>query len=153
MVRITLSTDDDGTDEEDAAVALTLADGDGYAPGEPSAATVSVRDNDRTPVVTAAPESEAVTEGGDAIFVLTRTGDLSSGLDVAFEVTGGDAVLTAAPPTGAAFGVGEATVRITLSTDDDGIDEEDAAVALTLADGDGYERGAPARGGSDGAGR
>ena len=145
MVRITLSTDDDGTDEEDAAVALTLADGDGYAPGEPSAATVSVRDNDGTPVVTVAPESEAVTEGGDAIFVLTRTGDLSSGLDVTFEVTDGDAVLTAAPPTGAAFGVGEATVRITLSTDDDGIDEEDAAVALTLADGDGYERGAPAR--------
>ena len=60
-----------------------------------------VRDNDETPVVvTAAPESEAVTEGEDAVFVLTRTGDLSSGLDVTFEVTGGDAVLTAAPPTG-----------------------------------------------------
>ena len=141
---ILLTTMDDGLDETDETVVVTLIDPDdaAYDLGTPSSATGMIMDND-LPAVTAAAETPAVTEGAEAVFVLTRAGLLSDELTVAFTVAGGDAVLADVPPTGATFGAGEDTARVTLATEDDLVDEADADVVLTLRSGAAWTPGDP----------
>ena len=139
-VRVTLATENDSADEANAAVTLTLTDVDAYEPGSPSEATVTVEDDD-LPLVTAGAETGTVTEGAEAVFILTRAGDLSGELAVTFEVTGGDAVLTGTAPSGATFEADADTVRVALATADDATDEANAVLTLTLADGDAWDLG------------
>ena len=138
---ISLTTVDDTADEVDETVEVTLTDDDdpAYDLGTPSEATGTITDDD-LPVVTVASDDN-VTEGEDAVFILTREGVLSDELAVTFVVTGGDAVLRAAPPTGATFGANEDTVRVPLATEDDDTDEVDATLTLTLDDGEAYDLG------------
>ncbi len=144
-VRVPLATDEDEVDDPDATVTLTLADGDAYDLGASFAATVTVRDaldsGGVEPVVTVAAESDTVTEGEDAVFILTRTRDLTDELVVTFAVTGGGAVLSEEPPTEVTFGAGSATASVPLGTEIDDTHEADAAVTLTLTDGDAYDLG------------
>ena len=135
-----LATDDDEADEPAAPVTLTLEAGPGHASGAPSTATVTVRDND-LPVVTAAADAAAVTEGAAAAFTLTRTGDLSVPLEVSVLFGDADSVLLPGAPTGVAFEAGAATAALRPDTDDDDIDEADAVVTLTLQAGAGYVLG------------
>ena len=140
---VALDLVDDAVAEEDETVTLALAAPSG-ATLAGAVATGTIRDDD-LPRVTVAAESGEVAEGGDAAFVLTRAGATTEGLTVAFVVTGGDSVLASPPPTGATFEAGAATVRVTLATEDDGADEADATVTLTLAGGAAYEAGEPSR--------
>ena len=148
--KVTLATDDDATHEEDASLTLTLTDGDAYDLGSATSATVTVRDNDpqgqdkaSDAAVTVAAETAEVTEGGDAVFTLTRTGDSTAELAVAFAVTGDLAALTDAPPTEATFAADADTVRVALATDDDTTDEPHATLTLTVTDGEDYYPGTP----------
>ena len=149
--RVTLATrDDDVASEADDLVTLTLADGATWDLGAPSEAAVTVRDDD-LPVVTVAAEADAVTEGADAVFTLTRTGEVSAALDVSIAVTepGADEFRILAlvvPPTGVRFGAGEAAVTLRLPTRDDLVDRPDGAGAVTVtlqADAAVYELGDP----------
>ena len=140
---VALDLVDDEVDEEDETVTLALSAPRG-ATLTGTTATGTILDDD-LPRVTVAAEAGVVAEGGDAAFVLTRAGATTEGLTVAFSVTGGDAVLASPPPTEAAFEAGAATARVTLATEDDGTDEADATVTLTLAVGTGYELGSPSR--------
>ena len=143
-----LATVDDAVDEPDAAVTLTLQAvqaGAGYRLGAPHQATVTVQDDD-LPVVTVAAAAEAVTEGADAVFTLTRAGILSATLEVAVEVADADAVLADALPASVTFAADAATATLALATDDDEADEPDAEVTLTLQAvqaGAAYRLGAP----------
>ena len=148
--KVTLATDDDSADEPHATLTLTLTDGDAYDLGASSSATVTVQDNDpygqdkaSDAAVTVAADDATVTEGADAVFTLTRTGDSSNELTVTFTVTGDVAVLTGTPPTEATFGADADTAQVALATDDDTADEPHAALTLTLTDGDDYYPGTP----------
>ena len=69
-----VSTEDDAVQEEDGAVTATLGTGNGYTPhASENAASVTVRDNDRPPVVTIEAVEEEVSEGGAARFTLRAT--------------------------------------------------------------------------------
>ena len=152
---ISLRTVVDGLDEQEESVTVTLEGPDFPTAGadkQPAIlagygiatreATGNIRDKNQT--VTVAAESATVTEGNEVVFILTRVGDLSETLEVTFGVTGGDAVLTAAPPATATFGVNENTVRVpSLATDDDDTDEPDAVLTLALADSHAYLPGTP----------
>ena len=140
---IALELVDDEVDEEDETVTLALSAPRG-ATLAGADATGTIRDDD-LPRVTVATEADEVAEGGDAAFVLTRAGATTEPLTVAFAVTGGDSVLASTPPVEAAFEAGAATVRVTLATEDDGTDEADATVTLTLAGGAAYESGEPSQ--------
>ena len=94
------------------------------------------------PVVTVAAEAGTVTEGRDAVFVLTRTGAVTGELAVTFGVTGGDEVLRDRAPTGVVFRANAPTARVRLGTEDDSVDEPNAMLRLTLEDGDAYNLGA-----------
>ena len=141
---IALELVDDEVDEEDETVTLALSALRGAAILAEAAATGTIRDDD-LPRVTVAAEADEVAEGGDAAFVLTRAGATTEALTVAFAVTGGDSVLASPPPTEAAFEAGAASARVMLATEDDGADEADATVTLTLAEGAAYEPGEPSQ--------
>ena len=89
-------------------------------------------------VVTIAAEADAVTEGEDAVFVLTRTGDASVPLTVAVEVSEAGSVLAGTAPTAVAFGEDETETRLRVATSDDLTAEADGRVTATLIAGSGY---------------
>ena len=66
MVTVTVQTDDDLVDEPAAAFTLRLDDGETYDLGTPSAATVTVRDDDATPAVTLVLTPLSIAESGEA---------------------------------------------------------------------------------------
>ena len=145
-----LATADDGTDEEDGTVTVTVAAGDGYAVGDPATASVSVEDDDLPlPVVSIAAKSGSVAEGGDAVFtVMADRAPDDADLQVALSVSesgGGDRV--AAGDEGSATAVipkGLTEGTLVVATADDGADEADGTVTVTVAAGDGYAVGDPA---------
>ena len=137
-VAIEVATADDGTDEPDGSVSVTLDAGTGYtvAAGQ-AAGTVAVRDNDE-PVVSIAAGS-GVTEGAPAAFTLTANPAPHAALTVSLAVTqSGD--YAASGQTGAR----EVTIptggsaAFEVATVNDGADEPDGSVTATLAAGSGY---------------
>ena len=133
---------DDEADEADAALTLTLRPGAGYDRGDPSAATVTVRD-DELPVVTVAAVAEQVAEGSAAAFTLTRSGDPSATLEVPVAVTDASSALANAAPSTVTFRAGDAEAVLRLATADDATVEADTAVTLTLREGAGHVLGEP----------
>ncbi len=144
-VKVTLATDDDAVHEEAATLTLTLTDGAVYDLGSASSATITVQDNDppgqeseSDAAVTVASDGD-VAEGADAQFTLTRTGtDLAGALVVHFTLADPAAVLDQQVPTTATIPANETTVKVTLATDDDNVDEPDAKLTLTVIDGTDY---------------
>ncbi len=146
---LNIATVDDEVDEDDGTVTLTLRDGDGYIVGPGNTETTDVFDNDLplapaivTPAVNVTGASGG-NEGEDAVFTLEASPKTDAALDVNIEVTA----------TGS-YGVkpGKRTVtipasgslRLTIPTRNDGTDEPDGTVTVTLQAGDGYEIGAQA---------
>ncbi len=135
---LTLPTADDGVDEPDGSVSVTLDAGTGYtvAAGQ-AAGTVAVRDNDE-PVVSIAAGS-GVTEGAPASFTLTATPAPHAALTVSLAVTqsgdyaaqGQTGTRNIIIPTGGSAAFEVATVN-------DGADEPNGSVTATLAAGSGY---------------
>ena len=140
--RLRVATADDAVEEADGSVTAALIAGSGYTvvPGSGSAA-VAVLDNDglsAATVVSIAAESGAVTEGGEAVFVLTRTGDASAPLTVAVDVSEAGSVLAGAAPASAVFGANETEARLRVATADDAVDEADGRVTAAAVAGAGY---------------
>ena len=84
------------------------------------------------PLVSIAAGTSPVTEGTAAEFTLTRTGSTAAELTVAVTVTGGDSFLPGAATTEAVFAVGEATVTLSLTTENDEVNEADGTVTVTI---------------------
>ena len=91
-----------------------------------------------TPRVSIAAGTSPVTEGTDAVFTLSRTGDTAGALTVGLGVSEDGAVLSGTAPTEAVFAAGSATVSLTVATEDDELVEAASAVTVTLAAGTGY---------------
>ena len=90
------------------------------------------------PAVSVAGGASPVTEGAEAAFTFTRTGDVSAALTVTVEVTETGAMLAGDPPTEATFEAESATAALTLATVDDEAAEAASVLAVTMASGDGY---------------
>ena len=117
-VRVTF-TDDKGTEE-----VLT------------SAATETV---EALPVaVSIAAAATPVTEGTDAVFTLTRTGDASAALTVGVSVSVSGAFLDGTAPTETGFAAGASTATLRVATANDGTAEADGRISASIASGTGY---------------
>ena len=137
---VTLSTSNDGVDEPDGLVGVTVDSGRGYTVSSPEGtAIVAVADNDDPPTVpevsvTAGP---GVTEGGEASFTVTASPAPTQPLEVSvwvaqtgdFGVSIGTRTVTV-PTSG--------TATVTVSTSDDSADEPDGRVTLSVRPGGGY---------------
>ena len=150
-VGVDIPTVDDGQDEPDGSVTVTVDPGTGYTVGGSAAHTVAVADNDAA----ALPElslsaGAAVDEGGNASFTVTASPAPQSDITIGYTVAQGGAVL-AAPGAGqrtVTLAAGNASVTLAVATEDDGVDEADGSVSVTLDAGTGYTVAAGAGGAS-----
>ena len=131
---LSLATDNDAADEADSVVTVRvdadIADPITYAPGTPATASVTVNDND-VPAITVAADAASVPEGEAAAFTLTRTGLLTEELTVVVTVEEDGDVLFGGRAS-VTFAAGSATATLSLPTVDDGEDEADSVVTVTV---------------------
>ena len=100
--------------------------------------------DDDDPPVTIVARAVSVVEGDDAVFVLTRGGDVSAALAAAVGIR---PYAPAAPERTetASFRAGSRTAEVTVPTADDGVvDTRERVIRATVAAGDGYAVGDPA---------
>ena len=144
-VTYTVTTVNDQTDEPSGSVTVTLASGSGYDLGSPSSASFPVADDDDPPVVSIS-GGPAITEGGSAVFTITRDTAAAASLTVSVTVAeSGD--FAQAGQTGArtvTIAANAASAALSVSTENDAVDEPDGSITATLADGTDYDLGSPA---------
>ena len=144
---LTLATDNDGRDETDGSVTVTVGAAAGYTVGAASSGTVAIADDDvpvRAPEITIA-AGTGITEGEDAVFTVTATPPPSAPLDVIvtvaasgeYGIAGGERTVTV-PTTGSS--------TLTLATTGDDVDETDGSAIVTISAGTGYTVGTASSG-------
>ncbi len=142
-------TVDDGDSEADSVVtaAAVSVDGDLSAVHPSSygaSASVTVHDNEYTaPRVVISSSRWSPYEGRPATFTVSRSGDTSSALTVALEVTETGDVMSGAAPTAVTIPVGAASIDFDVATTDDGLDEDDSVITASIATSTGYVVGTP----------
>ena len=141
---IPVAITDDSVVESNETVILTLGSGTGYDVGTTRAThTLTITDNDRA---TATPEltitgGSAVTEGGDASFVISSNPAPSSSITVAYTVSQRGAFLASGQLGGKTRSVSAASTTVAIPTEDDNVDEANGSVTVTLDNGNGYTVG------------
>ncbi len=142
---------DDRVRERDETIEMRLLDGPGYTLGAIGTYTVTIEDNERGPLppppavprvsVTAGP---AVTEGARAVFTVAATSALGEAAAVRYTVTQRGRYLTSGQLGGGkSLSLGGRTAQISIPTVDDGVDEADGSVTVTLDSCDGCAVGSP----------
>ena len=140
---VKVGTHDDGTDEPNGSVTLTVADGTGYTPGTPASASATINDIAEPIRVTLAASPRSVTEGGTITFTLFVSRKLESGLTVNMGWSSKGSFLTGTRPQTVYISRVRQSAKVTVTTDNDSTKEPHGSVTATVADGTGYEPGAP----------
>ena len=141
---IPVAITDDSVVESNETIILTLGSGTGYDVGTTRAThTLTITDNDRA---TATPEltitgGSAVTEGGDASFVIAANPAPSSSITVAYTVSQSGAFVASGQLGSKTRSISAASTTFTISTEDDNVDEANGSVTVTLDNGNGYTVG------------
>ncbi len=117
----------------------------GVTAGSPATATVNLADND-VPEVTLSADASAVTEGDSASFTVTASPAPGANLEVTIKVTQVGSYIDGTPPASVTIGAGQTAASVSVSTDDDSVDEAHGSIAAELRDGTGYVLGSPASG-------
>ncbi len=106
---------------------------DSASEATPSQVTVTIADDD-LPAVTVAADAPSVTEGTAAAFTLTRAGIVTAELTVGVTVSETGDVLAAADEgqKSVTFAANSATATLSLTTEDDAVDEADSVVTVTV---------------------
>jgi len=144
-VTFTVGTTDDSADETDGSVTATVDAGSGYTvSSSQSAATVTVADNDDAPrPVVSITGSLGGSEGESVSFTISANPAPPAALPVSVTVaTTGDFGFGSAPASVTIPTSG--SVRLTITTTNDKVDEPDGSVTLTLNAGSGYTLGTTA---------
>jgi hypothetical protein len=138
---------DDADLEPRENAVLQLEDGAGYVVGVPSAAFVSIEDDDVLVSVTATDAIAAEVGGDTGTFTLSRLGPMSAALTVVYTVAGTAAAGTdyVALTGSAVFPAGAAETTVTVTPIDDALLEGPEEVEMTITAGPGYVVGALAR--------
>lgn len=134
------------TAEVNETVIVTLGAGSGYNLGSPSAATVTIVDDDvNTVTLTATDAVASEAAGNPGEFTLTRTGPLTSSLNVTLSITGtatnGTDYTTIT--TSRTFGVGVSSITVAVTPIQDSSTEGDEEVIVSIATSSGYIVGSP----------
>ena len=93
------------------------------------------------PAVTIAAVSEAVSEGENAAFTVSRTGATTSALTVSVNVGEAGDTLDGTPPASVTIPVGASSATLDIPTEDDQVREIDSVVTATLTAPAGYVAG------------
>ena len=146
-VTLAVSTDDDNLDESDGSITVKITTGAGYTVGTLSTAMVTVNDNDipdpDDPVasITAA-DPTTITEGEDATFRVTLgSAAPADGLTISVDVTESGSYIVGLAPETVVIAEGATTGTLTVSTEDDNLDEPDGSITVRITTGVGYTVG------------
>ncbi|MFN0077536.1 MAG: Calx-beta domain-containing protein [Prosthecobacter sp.] len=133
----------DTTNEGSETVILTVASGSGYIAGTPSAATVTIADDDRSTVTLVANDPTASESGDAGQFTVTRTAPTNVALTVNLTIAGTATNATDYANVAAtlAFVSGDVSKIINITPVDDGSTEGPEDVTLSLNTGS-YDIGA-----------
>ncbi len=147
---IPVTISDDGTDEPDETIVLTLTGGDGYTLGSPRTYTLTITDNDE-PVVSFASATASVSERAGTRTVRVNLAPVphaaltlfyslsgSADLDTDYRISG---VTSYAGTRRVSANASSVDIRVTIINDSEV--EESETVELTLEYGDGYTVGSP----------
>ena len=140
-VTVAVGTVDDGADEPDGTVTLTVDDGSGYTvSATQGAATVSVADDDDPPVVVPVVSigGGGVTEGGSATFTVSASPAPAASLDVTVTVAAGGDFGVAVGSRSVRIAAGQTSATLAVATAGDSADEPDGSVTVTIGSGSGY---------------
>ena len=141
---VSADTVDDGTDEPNGSVTLSVAGGSGYSVGTPSTAIITVTDDGvALPAVTIRASSPtSIDEGATASWTLSVAPAPTTALTVNLAWTqSGDFLPGTRRQTVTIPSSG--TARVSVDTVDDGTDEPNGSVTLRVAAGSGYTVGTP----------
>ncbi len=132
---LVVDTADDSVDEPDGSVTVTLKAGDGYEVGVPASRTVTVADDDDpppvVPVVSIAAGGDVV-EGASAVFTVSASPTPNVDVDVDVSVSAAGEWGVAGGSRTVTIGAGAATATLRVPTVDDGVDEADGSVTVSL---------------------
>ncbi|QDU72836.1 Calx-beta domain-containing protein [Mucisphaera calidilacus] len=139
---ITIEAIDDDLVEGDETVTATLINRAGYAIGDDNEADISLTDNEPT-VTIAATDDAADEDGGTGTFTVTRVGNTTGDLEIAYRLTGTarngtDYVELTGTVT---IADGDATATITVTPEDDALVEGSETVTATLLNRNTYAIG------------
>jgi hypothetical protein len=144
---VTLTPIDDAAVESTETATLTLSPGAAYTSGSPNNASISLYDNDQTPVVTIQASDAAASEAGDAgQFTVTRSGGTTAALTVNLTASGSataGADFTTLPAS-LSIPAGAATATVSVIPLDDVLVEGGETIILSVSAGSGYVVGSPA---------
>lgn len=141
----TVSVINDSVVEANETVVVTLVDAAAYNLGSPSAATVTIRDDDPPSITVVAADGTAGEPANPGSFTFSRNGPTTAALTVNISVTGtatsgSDFVALGMTVT---FAAGSATAIKTVSPIDDATVEPTETVVATVIAGTGYVVGSP----------
>ncbi len=143
-VNIPVTITDDAVDDDDETIILTLSNASGYTVGSASAHTITIADNDTTPVVTfaSATSNPAESVGTHNVVLNLNPAPTATSTTIRYAVTGtaGASDFTALTGTVSAA-KGATTVNIQVTITDDAVDDDDETIILTLSNGSGYTVG------------
>ena len=147
---IAVTITDDIEDENDETVVLTLTSDATYTIGSPGAHTLTIADDDTTPVAAFASGASSVGEGAGTVNVAVRlTPPPQEDVTVTYAVADGTATAgsdyTRPSGTTLSFATGVSTATIAIPIIDDNAAEGAETVALTLGGCTGCTLGSPAR--------
>ena len=97
---------------------------------------------DNLPLVSVEATAPYTTEGSDAVFKLTRSGETTDALTVSVSTTETGAMLADSSATSATFAAGESEAELRIATVGDNTVEDDSTVTVTLETNDAYRLGA-----------
>ena len=92
------------------------------------------------PIFSVSAESDSVSEGSSADFVIERSGDTSTSQTVAYEIQDTEDTLVSSSTSGSVtFSSSETSKTVSLATQNDAVDESNGVVTLTLKENSAYE--------------
>jgi len=132
---ITITLNDDASDEPDETVIVTMGTPVNATPGAVTVHTATITDNDGPPAVDFTAASQTSSEGGGPLTVTASIAVVSANdITVPFTVSGiavspADYTITPSPIT---IFAGQTSAVITITLNDDALDEADETVIVTM---------------------
>ena len=145
---VTVTPRQDSLDENAETVTVTLLTDPGYALGSPSVATVTIADDDDSlPLVWVTAGDDRATEEGPTVgtYTIHRSGSVSAALTVDYALggTADNGADYASLAGSVVIPAGRSSVVVTVLPVDDGRDESNESVTLTLRSRSTYAIGSP----------
>ena len=139
-----VATVDDTVVEDDSTVTATITTSTRYTTGTPGSASVTVYDQDGTPMDTILPAAYRVTEGTAARLTVYRSGPTTSPLTIELTVAESGEMIDPSHegPTSFTIPAGEVSATFEVPTVDDATDEVDSILTVTISQDGGHTFGA-----------